>query len=68
MQHKLMEFAEAGFPRLAIAPVQVAPFTAWCAETDHEPDTAEARAAYAAHLMATGEPAVIAWPPGRNQS
>jgi tetratricopeptide (TPR) repeat protein len=67
MQHKLVRFAEAGFPRLAIAPVQVAAFTAWCAETNREPDSAETRAAYAAELAATGEPAVIAWPPGRNQ-
>jgi tetratricopeptide (TPR) repeat protein len=68
LQHQLVEFAEAGFPRLAIAPVRVAAFTAWYAETDREPDSAEARAAYAAHLTATGESAVIVWPPGRNQS
>jgi tetratricopeptide (TPR) repeat protein len=68
LQHKLVGFAEAGVPRLAIAPLRVAAFIAWCDETDREPDSAEARAAYAAHLTATGEPAVIAWPPGRNQS
>ena len=26
-----------------------------------------ARAEYAAHLAATGDPGLIAWPPGRNQ-
>jgi tetratricopeptide (TPR) repeat protein len=67
MQHKLVGFADAGFPRLAIAPVRVAAFTAWCSDTDREPDSAEGRAVYAAHLTATGEPTVIAWPPGRNQ-
>jgi tetratricopeptide (TPR) repeat protein len=68
LQRKLVGFAEANVPRLAIAPLRVAAFTAWCAERDREPDSAEARAAYAAHLTATGEAAVIAWPPGRNQS
>ena len=67
MQQQLVEYAEAGMPGLAIAPVQVAPFTAWCAEQGHQPDSADARAEYAAHLAANADPGVIAWPPGRNQ-
>jgi hypothetical protein len=67
MQQQLVEYAEAGIPGLAIAPVQVAPFTAWCAERGHQPDSADARAEYAAHLAANADPGVIAWPPGRNQ-
>lgn len=31
------------------------------------PDSAKARAEYAAHLAAERDPALIAWPPGRNQ-
>ena len=52
---------------LAIAPVRVAPFIAWCAEQGHQPDSADARAEYAAHPAATADSGVIAWPPGRNQ-
>jgi hypothetical protein len=67
MQQQLAEYAEAGMPGMAIAPVRVAPFTAWCAERGHQPDSADARAEYAAHLAANADPNVIAWPPGRNQ-
>ncbi|HZN81076.1 MAG TPA: SEC-C metal-binding domain-containing protein [Mycobacterium sp.] len=67
MQHILVEYAEAGIPMMVIAPVQVAPFTAWCAERGREPDSAEARSEYAAHLAATADPCLIAWPPGRNE-
>lgn len=66
MQQKLVEFSIAGMPGLAVASVRVAPFTAWCADQGRQPD-AEARAEYAAHLAAQGDPGVIAWPPGRNE-
>lgn len=66
MQRKLVEFADAGFPGLAVAAIRVAPFTAWCAEHGEEPDSAEARARYAANLAAFGSPDVRPWPPGRN--
>lgn len=64
---KLVEFAEAGFPGLAVAAIRVAPFAAWCAEQGQEPDSPEARAEYAAYLTAHGDHDVMAWPPGRNQ-
>ncbi|OSC63574.1 hypothetical protein BVW01_18990 [Mycobacterium tuberculosis] len=67
MQQKLVEFAEAGFPGLAVAAIRVAPFAAWCAEQGQEPDSPEARAEYAAYLTAHGDHDVMAWPPGRNQ-
>mgnify|MGYP000866609181 FL=1 len=67
LQKILIEYAEAGAPGLAIAPVRVAPFTAWCADEGQQPDSAAARAQYAAHLAARRDPALIAWPPGRNQ-
>ncbi len=67
MEGILVDYSEAGIPGLVIAPIHVAPFTAWCAEQVHKPDSPESRAEYAAHLAATGDPGLIAWPPGRNQ-
>ena len=37
MQQQLVELSQAGTPGLVIAPVQVAPFTAWCAEQGTSP-------------------------------
>jgi SEC-C motif len=67
MQEQLVEFAEANAPGLSVAPIRVAPFTAWCTEKAYDPDSAEARAEYAAHLAAGADPDVVSWPPGRNQ-
>lgn len=66
MQQRLVELSQAGLPGLVIAPVRVAPFTAWCAEQGQQPDS-EARATYAAHLAAHADPGMVSWPPGRNQ-
>jgi tetratricopeptide (TPR) repeat protein len=66
MQQRLVELSQVGLRGLAIAPVRVAPFTAWCAEHGQQPDS-EARATYAAHLAANAEPGVVSWPPGRNR-
>jgi hypothetical protein len=67
MQQQLVELSQAGAPGLVIAPVRVAPFTEWWAERGHEPDSADARAEYAGHLAAKGDPSLITWPPDRNQ-
>ena len=67
LQQILSEYAEAGMPALMIAPVRVAPFTAWCAERVRQPDSAEARAEYAAQLAARADPDLIPWPPARNE-
>ena len=67
MQQILVEYAATGMPGLAIAPIRVAPFIAWCAEEGHEPDSPPSRAQYAAYLAQKGDPSVIPWPPGRNQ-
>lgn len=67
MERILVEYAEAGILRMVIAPVRVAPFSAWCAEQGREPDSAESRAEYAAHLAASENPDLVAWPPDRNQ-
>jgi tetratricopeptide (TPR) repeat protein len=66
LQQRLVELSQIGIPGLVIAPVRVAPFTAWCTERGQQPDS-EARATYAAHLAATADPGVVSWPPGRNQ-
>lgn len=67
MQDQLVKFAEAGAPGLSVAPVRVAPFSAWCTEKAYNPDSAEARAEFAAHLVARADPDVVSWPPGRNE-
>jgi hypothetical protein len=67
MQQQLIQYAAAGIPGLAIAPIRVEPFTAWCAEEGRQPDSADSRAEYAAHLAVNADPGVTAWPPGRNQ-
>lgn len=67
MQQKLVGYAEQGAPGLAVAPVQVGPFTDRCAEHNRDPDSSDTRAAYAAHLAAEGGPGVVRFPPGRNE-
>jgi SEC-C motif len=67
MQQTLVEFAEAGAARLAVAPIRVVPFTAWCTEKAYDPDSSEARAEFAAYLAATADADVVSWPPCRNQ-
>ena len=52
-----IEYAEAARTGLAIAPVRVAPFTAWCADEGQQPDSAEAR---------PNTPPI--WPPGEIRS
>lgn len=66
MQQQLVELSQVGIPGLTVAPVRVAPFTAWCAEHGEQPES-EARATYALHLAETGDPDMVSWPPGRNQ-
>jgi hypothetical protein len=66
MQQRLVKLSQVGMPGLAIAPVRVAPFTAWCTEQGAQPDSA-ARAHYAAHLAAHADSDVVSWPPSRNQ-
>src|SRR3954452_19701312 len=56
MQEQLVQYAAAGAPGMVIAPVRVAPFTPWCAERGDEPDSADARAEFAAHLGCNGRP------------
>lgn len=67
MERRLREARESGMTGLRIAPVRYTEFTRWVADNDpDEPDSAQLRARFAAHLGRdrTGS---IAWPPGRNE-
>ena len=65
LQRTLQDYADAGAPRLVIAPIRIPAFLAWCREHDRDP--ADARAGYSADLARQGDPSLIGWPPGRNQ-
>ena len=65
LQRTLQDYADAGAPRLFIAPIRIPAFLAWCREHDRDP--ADARAGYSAALARRGDPSLIGWPPGRNQ-
>ncbi len=67
MQQVFVEYAEAGLPTMTIAPLRVAPFTAWCVEGGHQPDSPGARAEYAAYAANKADPGLIAFPPARNE-
>lgn len=47
----------------AMSPIVVDDFVAWCDEHGEDPE--DARASYAAEVLAAGE--ALAWPPGRNE-
>lgn len=66
LQAQLVAIAEAGYPRLTVAPLRVSVFEQWCVEHDQTPDSA-ARAQYVAQMGAAEDSAMIPWPPGRNQ-
>jgi tetratricopeptide (TPR) repeat protein len=57
----------SGFSRLHVAAVRVEPFLGWCDRAGRDPATPDARSGYAAELLRLADPAVVAWPPGRNQ-
>jgi uncharacterized protein YecA (UPF0149 family) len=52
-----------GVPVTAVAPIVVDEYVVWCDERGEDPE--DARAGYAARLLAAGE--AIPWPPGRNE-
>lgn len=66
MQRKLVAYSESGQPTFTVVPIRIDPYTAWCTEQNQQPDSADVRAEYVAHLTATGDLGLTAWPPGRN--
>ena len=67
MQRTLTQYADSGMSRIHVAPVRVEPFLAWCAGAGKDPATSDARSGYAADLLRRADPAVVSWPPGRNE-
>ncbi|HYN74168.1 MAG TPA: SEC-C metal-binding domain-containing protein [Nakamurella sp.] len=67
LQRTLTQYADSGSSRLHVAAVRVEPFLAWCQQAQRDPATPDARSGYAAELLRRADPAVVAWPPGRNQ-
>jgi hypothetical protein len=50
--------------RPSVASIEVQALVEWAASAGHDPDTREARSAFAAELARSGR--AIVWPPGRN--
>ena len=65
LERTLRGSADAGLTRLAISPIRIPDFLAWCADRDLDPATSPVRAHYSADLARRHES--IAWPPTRNQ-
>lgn len=65
LERTLREYADAGLTRLAISPIRIPDFLAWCADRDLDPAASPTRAQYSADLARRQE--AIAWPPNRNQ-
>ena len=61
LQRRLRQAADSGVASVAVAPVRLAAYLAWCAKRGEDP--AQARAAYAAQMAVEN---TVAWPPGRN--
>ncbi len=65
LERTLRDYAEAGLTRLAIAPIRIPDYLAWCTDRGTDPATPTTRANYAADLARQG--GAVGWPPARNQ-
>src|SRR6478735_6015475 len=65
LERTLRRYADRGPTRLAISPIRIPAFLAWCADRDVDPATPSARAYYSADVGRRDK--AIAWPPARNQ-
>ena len=54
-----------GVARLALTPITIDDYLAWCAEHDRDPEQSDSRARYATELLERGE-TINPWPPQRN--
>lgn len=54
-----------GVARLALTPITIDDYLAWCTEHDRDPEQSDSRARYATELLERGD-AVTPWPPQRN--
>ena len=65
LERTLRDYAEAGLPRLAISPIRIPDYLAWCTGRSIDPAAPATRANYAADLARQG--GAVGWPPPRNQ-
>ena len=65
LEGTLRGYAEAGLARLAISPIRIPDYLAWCTGRGTDPAAPATRANYAADLARQG--GAITWPPPRNQ-
>jgi hypothetical protein len=61
----LRDLKAQGVKRLALTPIQVDDYLAWCAEHDRDPEQPDTRASYSTTLL--GRDIVNPWPPERNE-
>jgi len=55
-----------GVPRLALTPIAIDDYLAWCTEDDRDPEQSDSRASYATELLEHGD-TIKPWPPQRNE-
>lgn len=60
----LRDLSAQGVKRLALAPIPIEDYLAWCTEHDHDPEQPDTRASYATTLLKDDN--VQPWPPERN--
>jgi tetratricopeptide (TPR) repeat protein len=61
----LRDLKAQGIARLALVPITIDTYLAWCAEHARDPEQSDTRASYATELLKTT--ATHPWPPERNQ-
>lgn len=62
----LRDLRSQGVKRLALTPITIDDYLAWCAEHDRDPEQSDTRASYATELVERD--ILNPWPPERNQS
>jgi len=55
-----------GAARLALTPIAIDDYLAWCTEHDRDPEQSDSRASYATELLEHHDDASTSWPPQRN--
>jgi len=61
----LRDLKSQGVKRLALTPITIDDYLAWCAEHDRDPEQSDTRASYATELIA--HDVAHPWPPERNE-
>jgi tetratricopeptide (TPR) repeat protein len=62
----LRDLKSQGINRLALTPITIDQYLAWCAEHNRDPEQSDTRASYGTELLERG--VVKPWPPERNES